>query len=653
VWKRKNEKRKIPCPLCPKSAQWIQRHVEDVHKLSPAEAQLILANSEGYKRLEGKTHTNVLPRTACSKCGKYVTRLSSHMKTAHQEFGVMDGIIPPSPVRPGVVSIPVTGISMRMSAPNNSHYDQSDSHFLQSGDQSSQGDNHPVDEFGHILDSHEIATSSGVQCDMPIESHCNNSDSSDDDSQADLFGTNSISNNSAADTGQHALINEFKEHMAGVNGGAKARPEAYSLASKQILNAVGNDIARLTKDNIYAMYVNPMLTHQSEVSVKTIRSKLKHLEYFCKYLIEEKSQMLEDTGSNTADITRVINALPAWRQSLKKKCLAEEVQRRVLDVAEQIYPKDIQNYLASNYATSARDLLSSASSSKYNSYDFARARNHLLVLLSVSNAHRTGVLTNFTINDYHAGLAQFRSTNANSLVFIIAEHKTAGAHGAATLAVSSEEAELLAGYMQIRQKAELASAAPFVFITQTGKKMTQSLVSSSLTTAFAASGYSERVNCTKLRKAAVTQVHSNFPDKRSDVAAHMLHRTNTAESTYRIISKSTNTVACSNLLRKTMTQHLEAQESAGKCDNQDDIHVPYQRKISWSAENRELVRAKFDTFVKRQQTPIKEIQAMLESDQVLLSKLESDFHLSGRNLVSVVKDKVRSFFRSKYGFGKR
>lgn len=321
-------------------------------------------------------------------------------------------------------------------------------------------------------------------------------------------------------------------------------------------------------------------------------------------------------------------------------------------MAEQIYPKDITNYLTSDYAKSARDLLlHAASMSNYNSYDFARARNHLLVLLSISNAHRTGVLTNFTIKDYNTGLAYIRSTNADSLVFVIAEHKTAGTHGAATLAVSTDEAELLACYMIIRQKPELASAAPYIFITQTGNKMTQSLVSSSLTTAFAASGYPDRVNCTKLRKAAVTQVHTHFPDKRADVAAHMLHRTNTAESTYRIIAKSTNTVACSSLIRKTMGE-VSDEPQAENTENGDGVHEPYQRKICWSTENRNLVRAKFDSFVQRQQTPIKEIQAMLESDQVLLSKLELDLKLSGRNLVSVVKDKVRSFFRSKYGFGK-
>lgn len=560
------------------------------------------------------------------------------MKTAHPQDENMD-IIPPSPVQ-SRIRVPLSATYAHTSASD------IDSRFPHSDVQSESGDDD--DELSYTADSQQFGTSGDAQ-----HNDLNESDSSDDNSEVDLFepvDSSSCVEAVCIDTDLQRLIEEFKQHVASIDGGAKVRPEAYSLAAKQILNAVGNNIALLTKDKVYSLYVNPMLTQQSELRVKTIRTKLKHLEYFCKYLIEEKAHLL---GAESAEMTRIISALPAWRQSLKRKCLAEDVARRVQDVAERIYPKDIATYLLSDYAKSANHLLISAgSASGYSSYDFIRARNHLLVLLSVSNAHRTGVLTNFTINDYKTGLDQLARTNAESLVFMIAEHKTAGTHGAATLAVSSEEGKLLAGYMAIRQKCEIVSSSPFVFVTQTGKHMTQSLVSSALTAAFAASGYPERVNCTKLRKAAVTQVHSKFPDKRTDLAAHMLHRTNTAESTYRMIAKSTNTVACSKLLRETMSELPEPQTSAG-CASEQEFHQPYQRRISWSIENRDLIRAKFDSFVKREQTPIKEIQAVLESDPVLLSKLELDFKLTGKNLVSVVKDKVRSFFRAKYGFGKR
>jgi len=223
---------------------------------------------------------------------------------------------------------------------------------------------------------------------------------------------------------------------------------------------------------------------------------------------------------------------------------------------------------------------------------------------------------------------------------------------AATLAVSVKETELLAGYMAWRERCDLPAACTSVFVTLNGKTMTQSLIANALTTAFAASGFSSRVNCTMLRKATVTQVHTRFPDKRADVAAHMLHRTNSAEATYRIVAKSVNTVACTRLIRSTMVAR-DSLQGSGEAPDAGVVAEPYQRKILWSIENRDLVRIKFDSFVQRQKTPIKEIEAVLLTDKDLLSKLESDLNRSGRNLVSAVKDKVRSFFRSKYGFGKR
>jgi hypothetical protein len=265
--------------------------------------------------------------------------------------------------------------------------------------------------------------SGSASVEHPSLENADESDSSDNQSQEDLFDTISISNNemsvaSSETINLKAVIQEFEKHMASIDGGAKARPESYSLAARQILNAVGNDITQLTKQNLYSMYVNPLLMTESRLSVKTVRNKLKQLEYFCKYLIECELPKMKDSTLSAAQVTTILTALPAWRQSLKTECIAEEVARRVQDVTEQIFPTDIRNYLASEYAQSAEDLLLRTSTNQvcdYNTYDFGRCRNHLLVLLSVANAHRTGVLMNFTVTDYNNGHAQFRSNNADNL----------------------------------------------------------------------------------------------------------------------------------------------------------------------------------------------------------------------------------------------
>lgn len=90
------------------------------------------------------------------------------------------------------------------------------------------------------------------------------------------------------ETPHDQIVQKFRIHMGSLDGGSKAWPEAYSLAAKQILTACGNDIAALTKQNLYAKYVNPLLADESSLSVRTLRHKLEHLGYFCKFLLDHK-----------------------------------------------------------------------------------------------------------------------------------------------------------------------------------------------------------------------------------------------------------------------------------------------------------------------------------------------------------------------------
>lgn len=73
----------------------------------------------------------------------------------------------------------------------------------------------------------------------------------------------------------------------------------------------------------------------------------------------------------------------------------------------------------------------------------------MIVLLSGSNAHRSGVISNFSTADFEQGLRAPRSADG-STCFKILNHKTATTHGTANIAVDQEEAGLLASYMSMR-----------------------------------------------------------------------------------------------------------------------------------------------------------------------------------------------------------
>lgn len=63
--------------------------------------------------------------------------------------------------------------------------------------------------------------------------------------------------------------------------------------------------------------------------------------------------------------------------------------------------------------------------------------------------------------------------------------------------------------------------------------MKQSNVTAAMTSAFSNGGFQDRLTCTKLQKAALTQIHGIRPDQKQNVTEHMLHRVAMAEKHYR------------------------------------------------------------------------------------------------------------------------
>ena len=632
-YKRKSVKRGIRCPLCPSSTQWITRHLKQVHKLQSGEVKTLLEDCDTYRR---RKVDNLKPRIACpvAGCIARVTHVGNHLRRVHKTTASVvrqkqtyitsneraqspdlfdDDVIPPSPDTRHKVDIiwPSTSV-LATTATSEMCVDN------QTGVASCTED--------EMSDNETVAETNGSEIQQPV----------------------TITTSSYIEQ----IVVAFEKHLGSIDGGAKLRPEMYSLSVRQLLSAVGNSLWNLTKENVHSEYVEKMLA-TGTISVATLRNKLRSLEYFCIFICDILSRDTSDSMATQIceNLQNLKKCLPFWRSSLRKKCTIEDVKRRIQDEAEQLVPDDISRYLKSDYAVYAVQLLNKAVglvSWTPSTYDFTRARNHMLVILAVGNAHRTGVLINFSLSDYSTR----KESDDGSVVFSVCHHKTATVHGAATLAISADEAKLLAGYMKIRRLSQFPEASPYVFVNHTGSQMTQSNVASALTSAFGKCGFAERVTCTKLRKVAVTQVHSAHPDKKHDVAARMCHRLATAEKHYRYNEKQSNSVRCSNLLRQTLTQPSTTTSLLRKVVNVEAAEdgtgpescTPYRKRV-WTAEDRDLVKQKFSSFVKREKTPIGDIQRVLNNDVQLREHLESSLGLTGHVLTKAVRDKIRSFFR--------
>lgn len=151
-------------------------------------------------------------------------------------------------------------------------------------------------------------------------------------------------------------------------------------------------------------------------------------------------------------------------------------------------------------------------------------------------------------------------------------------------------------------------------------------------------------------------MHSEHPDRRQDLAAHMCHRVATAEKHYKYVEKQTNSLKCSELIRQVLTttpsalSSIAAVEEVDKSTEEltDDVAEtmePYKKRILWSSEDRDLVRQKFHWMVKEQKTPTRQIEDMLNKDSKLRDRLEKNLHVQGIKLIQAVRDKLRSFFR--------
>ena len=197
-----------------------------------------------------------------------------------------------------------------------------------------------------------------------------------------------------------------------------------------------------------SQYVEKMM---NVVSHQTLRNKLRSLEYFCAYITDVLfTYPNSDVSINIVqNLTTLKKCLPNWRTSLKGKCNKEDIEKRLDDAVEQLTPQNIQNYLQSDHAAYAERVLHRCNDSAFaqpSTYDFLVARNHLLVLMCIRNAHRSGVLINFVTDDYDKRMV----AEDGNIVITVCNHKTSSTHGAATICVSHEEGQLLAGYLNMR-----------------------------------------------------------------------------------------------------------------------------------------------------------------------------------------------------------
>jgi len=208
----------------------------------------------------------------------------------------------------------------------------------------------------------------------------------------------------------YILQDGFKEYLTTFKGGShkpniaeKHRCQAWAIV-KHIegpIDMSGHKIADIVQDKM-----------KEGLLPTTIRTYLYSMKLYLKFLI-----VLSSYGQNRLDIAKlkaIGESINTWGQSLKKQAMK---LKKIPDGEAFLTPDEVQSYMKSSRAEEVRKLIATGKGTDQKKH--AAVRNHLILRFALSNAHRTGCVTNMLLNEFHSAIEK-----AGHMVVHVADHKT-------------------------------------------------------------------------------------------------------------------------------------------------------------------------------------------------------------------------------------
>lgn len=206
------------------------------------------------------------------------------------------------------------------------------------------------------------------------------------------------------------LQDGFKEYLTTFKGGShkpsiaeKHKLQVWSIVKyvKGPIDQSGSQVADIVQDKI-----------KEGLMPSTMRTYLYSFKLYLKFLI-----VLSSYGQIQLDISKlkaVGESINTWAQSLKKEAMK---QKKIPDGEDFLTPDEVQSYLKSARAEEARKLIATSQGADQKKH--AAVRNHLIFRFALSNAHRTGCVTNLLLGEFHSAVEK-----AGHMVVHVADHKT-------------------------------------------------------------------------------------------------------------------------------------------------------------------------------------------------------------------------------------
>lgn len=386
--------------------------------------------------------------------------------------------------------------------------------------------------------------------------------------------------------GMRGEASAFRAWLQSFGGGSKTSHGSHQM-QKQVLLVLGSFGDDFSKENVTDNlekleheFIPKCLKTKQASTVKTYLLTFSKFSNWAK--LKSKSWMTFET----ADC--IDKQIKIWNQSLNKDISRRNCQIKMDHQRSSVTVEEVQMYLDGKRAKEGREvfaqLADEAVAQASNKFVLTQrlhtaARNHLIMLLVLSNATRAGPILNLRLKDVENARANVHN---GCHVMNVMQHKTQVTYGAAQISLKQTDFAFLESYINnIRSKIlDLSADTEDVFVSWKGRPLTQSDVANIITVELTCAVERDlRVSCTIMRKSIVSillQMDLGVNNEQ-DLASLMKHSDTMQKRTYDVRVADQNMARMSNLVYKVMSGQSPTCKDlsrTGFVDGEDELELP-------------------------------------------------------------------------------
>lgn len=571
--KRTYKKEKKICPECGESKFNLPRHVEDKHKWTKAKSkQIVISHSlrkpynwhlETPSRKKGgadkKTYPDYHVPRICPlpTCLRVVKKMSEHLQLYH-----------------------------KLEA-NEEYYA-----LLRSSRPVSKSNEAPREEPSVDLETNFI---------NPVTEAEHN----------DSEGSTSFDNN--------GTMQQFLAYLMSPDGGQRERKSSLQAVSevRTVVNVLGGQLINLfNKNKIRDDFFVNYLDKKSKPA--TSKHYMSSLISFMEFAVSEGLELPE---LGVDDFITAKLRLHKWRKTYNKVIDEQRWDREEAQMELLVSPDQWATFECSELARNAVKLLGTASESEvFTMLEYTNVRDYLMTVIALQNAHRAGVASNLTLEEF--GKRKLDDSGQNILIKV-KYHKTKSTHGPAVICIPVQKARLLELFVKYLRP-QVPGQANQVFVSWNGKPLESGSVSKQIHSIWTRSGVYDgfempkgNINTTIIRKSITTRVHDQQPDNAQPVADLLAHSLSTAKKVYRLRQREKQAVAGINVINSVFERpRPESTPSKPNKWSKDD-----EAKVLQYFE-KEIVAQYINISMIREKLPLLDIS---KSEKQIYDKIRSYF----------------------------